>query len=95
MASQPRSRPISCVGQDFAGPQVALAAQVEADRLELEALEPGDGREHLEALGRHFRADAVARDDTELDQNTLRDNSLRTEIRPRDSPIVTTRDRSS
>ena len=68
------------VGQDLPGLQVALAPQVEGDGLESDALDPGDGGEHLEGLGRHLGADAIARHDTELDQNPLRVEHIEAEI---------------
>ena len=84
------------VGQDLAGPQVALAAQVERRRSRSrDALEPGDGREHLEALGRHLGADTIARHDAELDQNPLRVKNFGAEIRPTERSVVTTADRVS
>jgi hypothetical protein len=60
------------VGQDIAGTEVALASQIERDELKFEGFGPGRGRQHLEALGRHFRADSVASHDSELDQKRLR-----------------------
>ena len=53
-------------GERFAGFEVAVAAPVEIGELELEVLEFGDGLEDLDALGRHFRARAVAADDCNL-----------------------------
>ena len=47
-------------GQRFARPQVPLAAPIEVRRLEAESFEPGNGAEHLQCLGRHFRTRAVA-----------------------------------
>ena len=44
------------VGQDLAGPQVALAAQVERHEVVVETLQPRDAAEDLQALGDHFRA---------------------------------------
>ena len=50
-------------GQDLAGPQVALAAEVEVLQLVADAFQLGHGLEDLHAFGRHFRAGAVAADD--------------------------------
>ena len=60
------------VGQHLAGREVALGAEVVAGLLELHA---GRRRrlEHLERLGGHLRADAVAGDDGELSSGGRRD----------------------
>ena len=49
--------------QDLAGPQIALAAEIEVLQLVADAFQLGDGLEDLDAFGRHFRAGAVAADD--------------------------------
>ena len=59
-----------------------------------DALEPGDGGEHLEALGGHLGPDSIARHDTELDQSTLRDIPIPIEPRRQPRPIVTAGDRA-
>ncbi len=49
-------------GQDFAGPQVALAAEIEVLQLVGDAFRGGNGLEDLHALGGHFRSRAIAPD---------------------------------
>ena len=61
-ASSPRHSSSTLVGQDRAVAQVAGAAQVVVDRVELDA----GGADDLEGLGRDLGADAVAADDSDL-----------------------------
>ena len=53
-------------GQDFAGPQVALAAEIEALQLARDAFQGGDSFQDFHAFGRHFRPRAVAADHRHL-----------------------------
>ena len=56
------------VWEDLAGLKVTLAAQLDRPQLIGETLKPPDSREHLEALGNHFRADTVSSEHADLDQ---------------------------
>ena len=90
MASQPREPVDLGVGQDLAGPQDSArrpgrTARARSSRPSSRATD----RQHLEALGHHLRADTVAGDDAELDQNTLRGNSFGSKSRCTADPIVT------
>ena len=58
MASKPRSSSSISSRQDLAVAQVAGAAEVEVGGVEVDA----GGADHLQGLGRHLRADAVAAD---------------------------------
>ncbi len=51
------------LGQDFAGAQIPVAAEIEVDCFVLKTVELGDGLEDLHAFGGYFRAGAVAADD--------------------------------
>ena len=59
MASKPRSSSSVVVGQDLAVAQVAGAAEVVVDRVEVDA----GGAHDLQRLGDDLGADAVAADD--------------------------------
>ena len=69
------------VGQDLAGPQVALAAEVERDELVPEAVAAGRLGEHRQPLADHLRPDPVPRDHADRGQIRLR--RLRTVDRDR------------
>ncbi len=80
------------VGQDLAGPQITLAADVDRPERVVQALQSGDLRQHFQALGDDFRPDPVTRHNPDLDQvrpprHGRRDRSRRTAARP--SPIKT------
>ena len=47
---------------DFAGPQIALAAEIEVLQLQLDVFQGGDRLEDFHAFGGHFRPRAVAAD---------------------------------
>ena len=57
--------------QDFAGPQIALAAEIEVLQFELDAFQGGDRLEDLHAFGRHFRPGAVAADHGHAENDLL------------------------
>ncbi len=67
------------VGQDVAGAKEALAPQVESRRGSYSrSSRLATSQEYLEGLGHHFRADAVAGEHSDLDQNTLHGNRIGT-----------------
>ncbi len=53
--------------QNFAGPQIAIAAKIVMHELELEVLERSDSCEHFQPFGCNFGAGAIAADDGDLE----------------------------
>ena len=72
MASQARKPADDRVGQDLAGCEVSLAAEVEPLQLVLQAVDFRHVFKYRKAFRNHLGADAVARNHADLEQPTLR-----------------------